>query len=123
MCTTAGKNIILDKPVIETCAEETVILAEEMGHYETDALYMIETTINSPISRSNIAKFEAQARYWSYERLLPANEIRNVIKRHKTIDTEELAEHFGVTAEFLHNTVDYYKTTGTIFEFHCYEEG
>ena len=65
------KIIVLDKPAITSQSEERELLSEEIGHYETDALYLIEATANSPGARSNRLKCEAHARQWAYKKLVP----------------------------------------------------
>ena len=44
-----SKNIILNRQEIVSRAEETVLLAEEIGHYKTGALYVLKSNFNSAI--------------------------------------------------------------------------
>ena len=111
------KAIALDKKTMASEAEETEILAEEIGHYETGALYKIDATINSPISRSNIIKFEAQAKQWSYRELLPFQSIQSAIDMYRIDNIEELAEYFNLLPDFVSEALNYYRTLGIEIEF------
>ncbi|MCL2362379.1 MAG: hypothetical protein FWC73_11280 [Defluviitaleaceae bacterium] len=110
------KAIALDRSAIESAAEESVLLAEEVGHYETGSLYLIESTYNSPIARSNRNKFEAHARRWAFEKLLSPEEIEKGM-RVNCGDVWLAAEYCQVTVDFLIQTIEHYRSYGTVFSF------
>ena len=103
------KVIFLNKAAIETKDEEVSILAEEIGHFETGALYMIRSTYNTPIARSNRIKYEAKAKRWAIKKCLPPQEIEKAFK-HVGSNYHAVAEHCNVTVEFLRTAIEYYKT-------------
>ena len=108
------KNILLDKSLINSSHEEGAILSEEIGHFETGALYRISSTYNTPVARSNRIKFEAQARHWAFKTYLPPDEITKGIE-HAGHNLFDVAEHCQVTAFFLKRAIDYYATNGFFF--------
>lgn len=98
----SGIDLILINKRVETIAEKVCILAEELGHYHT--------TVGNILDQSKLQnrKQERRARAWSYQRLLP---LENLIKAHKTgIRTRhELAEYLGITEQYLIEALNYYK--------------
>jgi len=108
------KNIALDKPAIESSAEESVLLAEEIGHYITGSLYMIEATSNTPIARSNRIKYEARANRWAIEHMLTQDSIQKAIDKCGN-DLYEIAEYCNVTIGFLKKALEHYKDHGVAF--------
>ena len=101
-----AKNIVMDMSAIHTQAEELTILAEEVGHFETGALYVISSTYNTAVARSNRVKYEAQAKRWAIKEVLPLSEIKFAIAN--AGNDWEAAEHCGVTVEFYREAVEYY---------------
>ena len=114
------KLIVLDKSKIETRVEEGEILAEEMGHYETGGLYIIESTFNSPVARNNRIKYEAQARHWAYRAYLSVLEIEEAVKK-ESPEEWAIAELCQVTVDFLRKAIEYHRSCGAVFSFD--EEG
>jgi hypothetical protein len=110
------KNIILDKKAIDSKSEEGILLSEEIGHYETHALYMIRSSFNTPCERSNRMKYEGMAKNWAYEHYLPSKEIQKGIN-YGGADVYLVAEYCDVTVEFLHKAINYHKSKGIEFEF------
>jgi len=108
------KAIALDRPAIETNVEEGILLAEEIGHYETGGLYSINATYNTPVARSNRIKFEAKAKHWAIVALLSPEEIESGM-RISCGDIMMVAEHCQVTVDFLEEAIHYYRSHG--FEF------
>ncbi|MCL1994933.1 MAG: ImmA/IrrE family metallo-endopeptidase [Defluviitaleaceae bacterium] len=108
-----GGVIILDKSSVLNTAEETVLLAHELGHFKTGSLYNIETTANSPLAKMNRRKDEARAAKWAIKELLPVDKLQEVIN--KRYDEHEIAEHFSVTVDFLREAFEFYKTKGIVF--------
>lgn len=101
------KSIALDKPRIESSAEEVDVLAEELGHYETGSLYLLETTHNSPIHRSNIIHCEGKTKRWKIKKLLPFDDLREAIQSGYQ-ECYELAEHFNLMEDFIREAILYY---------------
>lgn len=94
-------NVIAINCNILTIAEQTCILAEELGHYHTSAGDMLDQT--------NVAnrKQEQKARRWAYEKLVPLNRI--IAAYSAGINTRyEMAEYFSVTEAFLISAMEHY---------------
>lgn len=88
---------------METTAEKTCIVAEELGHYYTNA---IDTLNQNEII--NI-KSERRGRNWAYEKLLP---LHIIVKAYKNgvKNRYELAEYANVTEAFVDDAISYYKS-------------
>lgn len=69
------KTIAMDYKEISSKAEETVVLAEELGHYETGALYTIDATKNTLIHASNVIYCEGRAKRWKIKKASPFRRI------------------------------------------------
>jgi hypothetical protein len=110
------KVIILDKKSIGGKEEEVSILAEEIGHFETGALYVIESTHNTNIARNNRVKYESQVRHWAYRNHCSPEEIKTAILKHLG-DMYLVAEECEVTIEFLQNAIKYHQSHGHVFSF------
>jgi len=113
------KLIVLDIAAIESKAEETVLLAEECGHYETGSLYIIEATYNTAVARSNRIKYEAMAKRWTYKNFLKPDEIETAFRLEGSFGEDAVAAHCGVPVDFLRKAVEYYRSTGVVFSFEC----
>ena len=111
------KIIILDMSAIENESEEVSILAEEIGHYETGSLYVIESTHNTPIAQSNRMKYEANAVHWGYKKYLTPEEIEQAVKQEGAAGDYAIAEYCGVTVDFLRRAIEYYRSHGVVFDF------
>ena len=103
----SDKTIAMDREAIASVFEETELLAEEIGHYETDALYMIEATANTPSARSNRLKCEARAKKWAVRHVLPVEDICKAAGKGCRMNYE-MAEELGVTTDFLDYAINYY---------------
>lgn len=101
-------DLILLSRYISTTAEKLCTLLEEIGH-----LYTTYGDITDQSKLEN-RKQELKARRWAYERLV---RIPNLVQASKQgIRTKhELAEFLGVTEEFLHEALEYYKTKYGLF--------
>ena len=86
---------------ISTTAEKTCVLAEELGHYYTSYGDIIDTSITAN------RKQEVKARRWAVKRLAP---LKSIIKAFEAgcRSMYEMAEHLGVTEEFLIRTFETY---------------
>lgn len=112
MCVHDGdyKSIALDMLAFETSGEECAVLGEELGHYETGTLYLLEATINSPIYKSNERWCEGKAKTWKIKELLPFNELKEAYNRYRYLDDViwELSEYFGFPEDFICEALEYY---------------
>lgn len=79
---------------LDTTAEKACILAEELGHHYTSSGVILDQS-----SVSN-RKQEQVARLWAYDRLIG---LQGIVSGYKAgcRSRYELAEHLGVTEEFL----------------------
>ena len=112
-CMTEGdyKAVAMDMPAIESTEEEQVLLAEELGHYETDSLYLLSINHNTALERSNRIKCEARAKRWAVFNCVPMDELMCAFEACKTSEgasVRALAEYLDVTVDFLLYAVDLY---------------
>lgn len=103
-----GNRIAIRKD-IDTSAEKTCVLAEELGHHHTSVGDILDMT-----DVSN-RKQERQARLWGYNKLIG---LSGLIKAYEAgcQDKYEVAEFLGVTDEYLQDCVECYRDkygTGT----------
>lgn len=87
---------------LETSADRSAILAEELGHHYTSSGIILDM---ADISNR---KQELQARVWAYNRLVG---LRGLIAAHLhgCRSRFEAAEYLEVTEEFLEEAVHYYR--------------
>ncbi len=96
-----GNRIAIRKD-IPTLAEKACVLAEEIGHYYTTAGNILtQESVNDK-------KQERIARLWAYNKLVG---LRGIISGFECgcRNQYELADHLGVTEEFLQNALEVYK--------------
>lgn len=74
--------------------ELTMHLAHEVGHCERMAFYNPATPLETR------SRCEARANLWALHKLIPKESLRRALKRGIT-RVWELAEHFGVTEDFI----------------------
>lgn len=98
-----GENcyIAIDPFKIHTHAEEKVKLAHEMGHCETGSFY----NLHAPLDIR--AKHEHRADAWAIKKLIPRDKLLSAFEAGYT-EKWELAEHFGVTEDFMQKALEYY---------------
>ena len=115
MCAKVGEYeaIVMDTRNIHTELEETLVLAEELSHLETEALYAFEDVTN-PFRNTNISKAEAQAKGWRIEHLLPADDFIPSLMEREGVEYWEIAERFDVPIDFVVDAVEYYRRKGKI---------
>ncbi|WP_072904356.1 ImmA/IrrE family metallo-endopeptidase [Hathewaya proteolytica] len=82
--------------------QKKCVLAEELGHFYT--------TVGDITDLSDIcnAKQEELARRYGYKKLIPIQDLIKTFKMGLRFDYE-IAEELGVTINFLHACVNYYK--------------
>lgn len=96
-----GRRIAIRK-TLDTSSEKACILAEELGHYYTTVGNILEQ------QDPNNAKQEYQARMWSYNHLIGLTGIISCC-RAGCRNLYEMAEHLGVTEDFLQKALQYYR--------------
>ena len=94
-------NIALSSD-LETSAEKSCILAEELGHHYTSSGNIIDMSIVAN------RKQELHARAWAYNRLIGLYGIINAY-RSGCRNGYEIAEHLNITEEFLAEALQYYR--------------
>lgn len=94
-------NIALSS-ALETSAEKSCILAEELGHHYTSSGNIIDMSV--VVNR----KQELHARAWAYNRLIGLYGIINAY-RSGCKNGYEIAEHLNITEEFLNEALQYYR--------------
>lgn len=87
---------------IETTAEKSCVLAEELGHYHTTFGDIIE-----PQHTSNI-KQECRARLWAYNCQIGLRGIINAYER-RCRNLYEMADYLDVTEDFLKEAITAYR--------------
>lgn len=110
------KAILMDKPKIKGKTEETALLAEEVGHFETNALYMIDATINTPTARSNRQKYEVQAKRWGVKYLVPKKQIQRAFDDGRIMDYE-IAEFCDVDVDTFRKAMEIYQQENVKFDY------
>lgn len=105
--TDSGKCFIGMDSHQESSAEELVRTAHELGHCETGAFYNRYSPFNV------IEKQERTADKWAALKLIPPRKLLKML-RSEYIELWEIAEHFGVTEEFLRRTIEIYVTSGIL---------
>lgn len=87
---------------IETSAERTCVLAEELGHHHTSSGVIID------LSDAQNQKQERQARFWAYNDRIG---LYGLIKayEHGCTNRYDMAEFLEVTEEFLEDAIQCYR--------------
>lgn len=93
--------VAIDTDKLSDSREEKSILAHELGHIETGSFYNIYTPLDV------LEKHEHRADKWAINKLIPKNELLNVLRCGFT-ELWELAEYFEVPCEFMKKATDYY---------------
>lgn len=94
-------GVFMDFDNISSEAEELVIVAHEGGHISTGATHRV----NSPYDL--IEKHEHKADKWAIQRLITEEALDNAVADGCT-ELWQLAEHFGVTEQFMKKAVCWY---------------
>ncbi len=91
----------IDEGILPCEGDKKVHLAHELGHCITGSFY------NRYASRDLRSKKELQADKWAVEALISPEELDNAVAMGCT-DLWSLAEHFGVTEDFMRKVVCWY---------------
>ena len=102
-----GKCCIAMNPDhISTQAAEKEILAHELGHCKTGAFY---SDGSDPMGK---ARAEHRAHRWALTHLVPAPELRDLLKKEYSVD--DLADHFQVSPAVICQAHSLYKDLGLL---------
>lgn len=104
MCIIADNGscyIGMDKSIQDGNVQERVHLGHELGHCLTGSFYSIHTAVDSR------QRHENRADKWAVKKLIPVDELDQAVADGHT-ELWELAEHFGVTEDFIRKAVCYY---------------
>lgn len=95
-------NKVAIRQDIETTAQKTCVLAEELGHYYT--------SVGDILDQTDIQnrKQEFRARMWAYNELVGLMGIVDAYK-YGCRNTYEIAEYLEVTEEFLNDALSAYR--------------
>ena len=96
-----GKRIAIRKD-IDSSAEKSCILAEELGHYYTSSGDILDQ------SKPENRKQEHRARLWAYNKMITIDKLANA-RKSGCRNRYEIAEYLDVTEEFLQEAIDSYK--------------
>lgn len=91
----------MDESVRDDGVQERVHLGHELGHCATGSFYSIYTAVDSR------QRHENKADTWAVKKLIPASALDAAVANGYT-EIWELAEHFGVTEQFMKKAVCYY---------------
>lgn len=97
-----GDNVIAIDSRLDTLAEKSCILAEEIGHY-----YKTYGNIKD-LSDIKNKKQEKIARNWAYEKLVGINGLINSFNSGAK-SRYDIAESMGITEDFLDEALNHYK--------------
>lgn len=111
LCIDAGGDyyIALDPAVQHNEALHRVVLAHETGHCMTGAFYNQYSTLDL------VGKQEQKADRWAVTTLLPWADLSDYLA-HNDREVWEIAEAFGVTAEFVCRALEIYRQDGLYTE-------
>ena len=91
----------IDESVQDGNIQERVHLSHELGHCLTGSFYSIHTAVDSR------QRHENRADKWAVKHLIPVEDLDIAVANGCT-EIWELAEHFGVTEQFMQKAVCYY---------------
>lgn len=91
----------IDESVQDGGVQERVHLSHEIGHCATGSFYNIHAAID------HRQRHENRADKWAIQQLITVDDLDEAIAQGYT-EIWELAEHFGVTEEFIKKAVCYY---------------
>lgn len=94
-------GIFLDPSQYDTTSEETVIVAHESGHIFTGTTHKYCDRLKL------VDQHENRADKWAIKKLIPVDELDDAVAAGHT-DLWDLADHFGVTEQFMKKAVCHY---------------
>lgn len=96
-----GNNIAIRKDIV-TSQEKTCVLAEELGHFNTNA----GNILNQDLTQNR--KQEHLGRSWAYSKLIPLEHIISAFE-YGCRNRFEFAEYLNVTEQFLMDAMQHYR--------------
>jgi len=102
--------ITVNISVIKNSADELCVLAEEIGHLETETTLPILDYIDPNFKKWLKRKNEILAMRWAIDRILPFNKLEKALREHE--NEWEATEELDVTIEFFRDAVEYYRRKG-----------
>jgi len=110
-----GHAVLINKRVITNDQEEICILAEEIGHIETNTVLPAGDYLNPYYKRYLKRQNEVLASRSAIQRLLPPERVQEAADTgHRSINS--IAGYCGVTPELVEEALSYYKRKGHEFE-------
>ena len=106
-----GATIILDHSLSSSAVRERCVLAEEIGHYYTAQGTALTKAIKTERDRSQIRRNEHRAARWAATKLIPLGKFLDALIS-GIEQPHELAEHFGVTEEYIRMRYRVWEITG-----------
>ena len=103
--------IAIDFSRVETDREQKELLAEELGHIMSGALYPL-LQCGNPLYKQNVLRQERRARDRSLRLQVPLRELKTAIAH--GIDDYEIAEFLDIDLSTLKDAVVYYKRKGLL---------
>ena len=94
--------VAIDPMKLQSETEEKEKLSHELGHCATGAFY------NRYAACDIREKHERRANIWSIKKLIPKDELLKALDDCFCANRFELAEHFGVSEDFMQMALDYY---------------
>ena len=91
----------MDDSVLDGSAQERVHLSHELGHCMTGSFYSMHTAVDCR------QRHENKADKWAVKHLIPVEALDAAIADGHT-ELWDLAQHFGVTEQFMQKAVCYY---------------
>ena len=91
----------IDRSIQTNSVQERTHLSHELGHCVTGSFYSIHTAVDCR------QRHENRADKWAIQKLVPVDELDDAIA-HGCTEIWDLAEHFGVTEDFMRKAVCYY---------------
>ncbi len=91
----------MDRRILDGDIRERVHLSHELGHCATGSFYNIYATVDCR------QRHENRADKWAITHLIPVDHLDEAVASGCT-EVWQLAEHFGVTEEFMRKAVCYY---------------
>lgn len=104
-------DIIVDERKIPNHRMLNTVVAHEIGHIETGAVYAL-AYFSVPLRQLVISRAERKANAYAYQLLVPIDKLKEEIK--KESDDYEIAEALDVDVVTLHNAVEYYRGRGLL---------
>lgn len=94
--------VAIDPMKLRSETEEKEKLSHKLGHCATGAFY------NRYAACDICERHERRANIWSIKKLIPKDELLKALDDCFCTNRFELAEHFGVSEDFMQMALDYY---------------